>query len=142
MTYSFTVRSAHLNDLKTLVAFALAEADEAERKAKSANIVRAGVRAGLSDPAIARYWVLENAAGDVVGSISVVREWSDWHASYYWWIHSLFIKPAFRGLGLMKLLVDRVKETAVSEQALESMRKINTLYKHLCAKDFPTPLTE
>lgn len=116
---NFTVRDATLDDLETLVTFTLAEAAEAERKAKQANTVRAGIRAGLVNTAVARYWVLENENSQVVGNISVVKEWSDWHAGFYWWIQSMFIQPDFRGQGLMGLLLDAVKQAAIAENGLE-----------------------
>lgn len=115
----YTVRAATPADLDTLVAFILAEAAEAEGATKAPETVRAGIGAGLSDPAIARYWVLENEAGEVVGSISVVREWSDWHAGFYWWIQSIFIAPAYRGQGLMPRLLDAVRAAARAENALD-----------------------
>jgi RimJ/RimL family protein N-acetyltransferase len=114
-----TVRAAAPADLDTLVAFILAEAAEAEGAAKAPDTVRAGIRAGLHDPVIARYWVLQNGAGEVIGSISVVREWSDWHAGFYWWIQSMFIAPDYRGQRLMPVLLAAVRAAARAENALE-----------------------
>lgn len=122
---SFQTRLATIDDLDTLVTFTLAEAQDAEGLAAEPGRTRKGVRAGLADPALARYWVVQRSEGEVVGSISAVREWSDWHAGYYWWIQSLYIKPAFRGRGLMSLLLDAVREAAQEEGAL-SLR----LYVH------------
>jgi len=116
---TFSVRAATIKDLDTLVSFTLAEAVEAEGIEISAETVSRGISAGLQDPALARYWVLEDHENAVVGSISVVREWSDWHAGYYWWIQSMFIKPGYRGQGLMRQLVAAVAETAAAEAALE-----------------------
>ncbi|GAB4433610.1 MAG: GNAT family N-acetyltransferase [Anaerolineae bacterium] len=115
----YTARAATPADLDTLAAFILAEAAEAEGAAKAPETVRAGISAGLNDPAIARYWVLQSGAGEVIGSISVVREWSDWHAGFYWWIQSMFITPEYRGQGLMPLLLDAVRAAARAEKALE-----------------------
>src|SRR3990172_8268084 len=98
----YSVREARSGDLNTLVAFTLAEANEAERRAVDIEVVQRGVRAGLDDPSIATYWVLEDDAGQVVGSVSIVREWSDWHARDYWWIQSMYIRPEDRGKRLMR----------------------------------------
>lgn len=102
-----------------LVSFTLAEAQEAEGIEGSTETIREGVRAGLEDPAMAMYWVLESPDFGVVGSISTVREWSDWNAGYYWWIQSLYIKPEFRGRGLLKPLIEAVREEAKQQGALE-----------------------
>ncbi len=114
-----TVREARLDDLETLVAFTLAEAVDAENRRLDAETVRRGVAAALTDPDIAMYWVLENADGSAVGSISVVREWSNWQAGYYWWIQSLYIRPEARGQGLMRDLVRAVAAEARRQGALD-----------------------
>ena len=116
---TFEVRPATLADLDTLQAFTLAEAREAEGNAKPPATVREGIRTGLVDPRVARYWVLETNQGGVVASVSVVKEWSDWHAGYYWWIQSMFIVAEYRGQGLLRLLLQAVTKVARQEQALE-----------------------
>jgi GNAT superfamily N-acetyltransferase len=116
---TFSVRPANLDDLEVLVAFTLAEAREAENIQLSSDRVSDGVMAGLENPALASYWVLETAEAEVLGNISVVKEWSDWHGAYYWWIQSMFIKAAYRGQGLMSLLVEVVRTEATRENVLE-----------------------
>ena len=113
------VRSAGIDDLNTLVTFTLAEALEAEGSNKSSARVHEGIKTALADPAIASYWVLENPDGDLIGSVSVVKEWSDWHAGFYWWIQSMFIQPEYRGQQLMRRLLDKVRREAEDEDALE-----------------------
>lgn len=115
----FTVREAVPADLERLAAFAAAEAAESERSTFPVAVVRRGVAAGLEDSALARYWVLVDGAGEVVGNISVVREWSDWRAGYYWWIQSLYLQPPYRGKGLLGLLLERVRDEAAAAGALE-----------------------
>ena len=79
-----------------------------------------GIRAGLADPNKARYWLLvDGESGDPIGSVSIVREWSDWHAGYYWWIQSMFLLTEHRGEGLMGLLLEAVRTAAREESALE-----------------------
>jgi ribosomal protein S18 acetylase RimI-like enzyme len=54
-----------------------------------------------------------------VGSISVVREWSNWQAGFYWWIQSLYVSPIHRGRGVTALLMREVQEAARQENALD-----------------------
>lgn len=115
----FTVRNAAIDDLQTLVDFAVSEARDAEGVTKARECVLAGVQRGLEDTAIARYWVVQDERGRTVGNISVVREWSNWNAGFYWWIQSMFIVPEHRGKGLMSLLLEMVTEAARSEGALD-----------------------
>ncbi len=115
----YRVRRASASDLETLVSFTLQEAREAEGRQLNQESVRRGVGKGLQDPETACYWVLEEAGGRVVGSISAVREWSDWNGAYYWWVQSLFIRPRYRGSDLLPLLLDAVAETARDAGALD-----------------------
>ena len=119
MNRTFTVRKAESTDLARLVAFTLAEARDAEGIELSPETVRKGVQRGLENPKIAQYWIMEDHQGNPIGSVSVVKEWSDWRAGYYWWIQSMFILPEFRGQGLMETLLGEVRERARAEGALD-----------------------
>ena len=115
----FKVRNAKLDDLDNLVEFVIAEANEAEGIIKSSEIVLDGIKAGLENPDIARYWIIENENGNPVGNVSVVKEWSDWNCAFYWWIQSMFLLPNYRGIGLMEVLLKEVKLAAENENAIE-----------------------
>ncbi|HYF66228.1 MAG TPA: GNAT family N-acetyltransferase [Herpetosiphonaceae bacterium] len=114
----YTVRRAALADADTLVGFTVAEAAESEGAAKPAATIRAGIVAALADETVATYWVLD-AGSQAIGNISVVKEWSDWHAGYYWWIQSMYLLPSHRGRGLMRLLLQAVEQAARDQAALE-----------------------
>jgi len=115
----FKVRNAKLDDLDNLVEFVIAEANEAEGIIKSSEIVLNGIKAGLENPDIARYWIIENENGNPFGNVSVVKEWSDWNCAFYWWIQSMFLLPNYRGIGLMEALLKEVKLAAENENAIE-----------------------
>jgi ribosomal protein S18 acetylase RimI-like enzyme len=113
------IRRAHLADLKTLVDFALGEATEAEGIRVNREKVRKGIQAALEDESVAIYWVLQGSRDEIVGNVSVVKEWSNWKAGHYWWIQSLYIKPEHRGRGLMEALIQKVRESARKNKALD-----------------------
>ena len=115
----FKVRNAKLDDLDNLVEFVIAEANEAEGIIKSSEIVLNGIKAGLVNPDIARYWIIENENGNPFGNVSVVKEWSDWNCAFYWWIQSMFLLPNYRGIGLMEALLKEVKLAVENENAIE-----------------------
>jgi hypothetical protein len=71
---------------KNTLDFALSEAKEAEGIRVNRGQVRKGIRAALEDESVAIYWVLQGSRDEIVGNISVVKEWSNWKAGYYWWI--------------------------------------------------------
>jgi len=113
------IRRAKSADLESLVSFAVAEAKEAEGVKKDSERVRQGVTTALNNDSIAMYWVLEINNTGVIGSVSIVKEWSDWNSGYYWWIQNMYILPEFRGKGLMERLIQALKDTARNEDALE-----------------------
>ena len=115
----FSVRRATRRDLEELVELTLREAKEAEGLRKSRPIVREGIRAALDDESVAVYWVLQDRSEKIAGSISVGKEWSNWNAGYYWWVQSLYIRSEHRGRGLMKVLIDAVRESARHDLALD-----------------------
>jgi GNAT superfamily N-acetyltransferase len=105
------VHDATALDIPILVDFVLAEGREAEDRALDPGVVAKAVAAAVHDPTLARYWTaVENDA--VIGAIAVVREWSDWHNSAYWWIQFVFVIPQARGRGVLDALVDHVTHVA------------------------------
>jgi len=119
MGESYSLRRATDSDLETIVAFTLEAAREAEGFDKDADGIRRGVLAGLENPSVATYWVVESSGGEIVASTSVVKEWSDFNGAYYWWIQSLFITPGNRGSGLVDLLLDTVAKEAEAAGAID-----------------------
>jgi RimJ/RimL family protein N-acetyltransferase len=113
------VRKADINDLQILIEFISNEAIEAEGTAKAAENLEQGIRKALEDESIAMYWVLVDKSDIPIASISALREWSDWHAGYYWWIQSMYIKPDHRGKGYMPQLIAAVRNEMHSRNGLE-----------------------
>lgn len=119
MTSAYTIRESQPSDLDTLIAFTVEEARETEGADPDLKAVRLGVASGLKGAAPATYWVAQAEDGQVVGSISVVTEWSNFRGGYYWWIQSLFILPEHRGTGLVDLLLQSVADSARKADALD-----------------------
>lgn len=103
------VRKALLQDLPKLVKFTSEEAREAEAGSRGFANIEEGISKALEDDSLAIYWLLVDDAGEAVGSISALKEWSDWNAGFYWWIQSVYIIPDQRGKGHLALLLDAVK---------------------------------
>jgi GNAT superfamily N-acetyltransferase len=114
-----SVRKARQEDLSYLVEFTAEEAREAEGSVKIPDTLEKGIGAALVDNTIATYWVLVDDNDIPVGSVSALKEWSDWNAGYYWWIQSMYLAPSQRGKGRMTLLLEAVKSEMKSQQGLE-----------------------
>lgn len=113
------VRKATIEDLSTLVDFTSEEAKEADGNIKDLKRLAKGVKAALEDHSIAMYWILVDQESKPVGSISALKEWSDWNAGYYWWIQSIYIVPEQRGQGHITALLNTVEKEMKKQNGLE-----------------------
>ena len=105
------IRVANHKDVTALVDFNQAMAWETESKKLDNAILTQGVGALIADPNKGFYLVAEQN-GQVVGSLMVTTEWSDWRNGVFWWIQSVYILPDFRRQGIYAGLYKQVKELA------------------------------
>ena len=64
-----------------------------------------------------QFFVLLAADNQVVGQYKQVRVWNDLVARPMIWVERLYIRPAFRHLGLARLLVEHCLESLTTPQA-------------------------
>jgi ribosomal protein S18 acetylase RimI-like enzyme len=106
-----TIRRATVDDSEPLARFNEAMAEETEDKALDPDTVRAGVRAVFDKPDQAFYLVAERD-GEVVGSLMITTEWSDWRNADFWWIQSVYVRPEARRTGVYTALHRDVRRRA------------------------------
>ena len=106
-----TCRDATEADLPTIVRFVIAMARDSEDVILDEATVTAGARAVLADPAKGVYHLAE-AGGEVVGQALVTTEWSDWNATDYWWIQTVYVRPDWRGRGVFDALYEHLRARA------------------------------
>ena len=111
MAADIQVRLAEGCDAETIAGFNIAMARETEGKELSADVVGRGVRGLLDNPKHGFYAVAE-ASGEVVGSLMITYEWSDWRCGVFWWIQSVYIRPDLRRQGVFTKLYEFLKEKA------------------------------
>jgi len=114
-----SVRRAVLDDLPHLVEFTVEEAREAENSIKIPATLTKGIKKALEDDSVAMYWILSDENDHPIGSVSALKEWSDWNAGYYWWIQSMYLVPSQRGKGKMRILLGAVRAAMAQEQGLQ-----------------------
>jgi len=130
MDNAYLIRSAESSDLDWLVACAIAMAWETEGKRLEPAIIRAGVAAGLDDPAKARYFIATQDApviadenfGVPVGTLMLTTEWSDWRNGDWWWIQSVYVPPQHRRKGVYAALYRHVEQRARGESGVIGLR--------------------
>ena len=115
------VRQATRADAPILIEFNCAMALETERKELLPEVIGAGVRALLANPA-AGFYVVAEAEGRTVGALLVNKEWSDWRNGTFWWIQSVYVRPERRRQGVYKALYRHVKEMAAKDPGVCGFR--------------------
>jgi ribosomal protein S18 acetylase RimI-like enzyme len=108
------VRLAHPGDAATIAAYNAAMAWETEGKRLLPEVVGAGVRRLLGEPALGFYLVAE-AQGEVVACLMVTTEWSDWRNGRFWWIQSVYVAPGWRRRGVFRALYAQVRAAAAAQ---------------------------
>ena len=46
----------------------------------------------------------DGKAGEVVGSLLITYEWSDWNNANHWWIQSVFVDAGWRRMGVYRTM--------------------------------------
>jgi ribosomal protein S18 acetylase RimI-like enzyme len=120
---NIVVRVARVDDLESLVEFNLAMARETEDKSLDRATLTSGVSHLLQNPLYGFYVVAENAtASEVVGSLMITYEWSDWRNALFWWVQSVYVKPLYRRRGVYRALYSEVKDRAAAERGVCGFR--------------------
>ena len=111
------IRAATLDDAASIAQFQINMALETEEKTLLPDVVLPAVQSVFSDASKGFYLVAE-AEGQVVGSLMVTYEWSDWRNSNMWYIQSVFVEADFRGRGLFTAMYHEVIRRAKADQAM------------------------
>ena len=114
-------RLAVAGDAGTLAGFNQAMAQETEAKVLADDVVLPGVAAVLRDPGHG-FYVVADAGGEIVGSLLVTYEWSDWRNGRIWWIQSVYVRPGHRRRGVYRTLHEFVRARARSASGVVGLR--------------------
>ena len=107
------VRNATLADVERIAAFQQAMALETEGKTLDAATLRQGVAAVFDAPQKGFYLVaVADTATQVVASLLITYEWSDWRNANIWWIQSVYVDAGWRRRGVYRAMYDRVLDIA------------------------------
>lgn len=110
-TSPITVRRAATRDADILVSFNRAMARETEGKDLPYEVIAPGVAGLMQHPEYGFYLVAE-AQAQVVGSLLVTYEWSDWRNGLLWWVQSVYIRLEWRRRGVYGKLYETAKTLA------------------------------
>ena len=114
-------RKATISEAEIIVQFQIAMALETENIKLDYNTCKKGVEAVFQQPSKGYYHVIE-VQNEVVGSLLIVPEWSDWRNGTLWWIHSVYILPEQRGKKLFSYFYQYIKNLVMQDENLRGLR--------------------
>lgn len=115
------MRKGNKADAATIASFQVEMAWETEALELDYDTVLKGVNKVLDEPNRGYYWLAE-ADNEVIASLLVLFEWSDWRNGDVLWIHSLFVKPAFRGKKVLKKMYEALKAVVNESEQYKGIR--------------------
>ena len=116
-----TTREATVTDADVIAAFQIAMARETEELELDAEVVARGVRAVFDQPSHGRYFVAE-AEGEVIASMMITYEWSDWRDGDVWWIQSVYVRPEHRRRRVYARMYEHLKGRALADAGVRGIR--------------------
>ena len=86
---------------------------ETENRTLDPSTSRQGIAAIFDDPVKGFYIVATARAADgsedeVVGSLLITYEWSDWNNATHWWIQSVYVDAAWRRKGVYRAMYEHI----------------------------------
>lgn len=115
------VREARPGDIQVIADFQVRMAFETENLSLDKDVVTAGVKAVFSDPSKGRYFIVHKE-GNILGTVLITPEWSDWRNGTIYWIQSLFVVPEHRRKGIFSLLFNHLKEIVQQDPNAKGIR--------------------
>lgn len=115
------IRPGLLFDISTIADFQIKMAWESENLKLDPPTVNLGVSAVFDDPSKGKYWLAE-VDGEVIGCLLTIPEWSDWRNGTVLWIHSVYVRPEFRKMGVYKKLYLHLKQMVDESKELRGLR--------------------
>ena len=80
---------------------------ETESKILDQNTVLKGVEKVLAS-SDRGFYIIAEVASQIIGSLMVTFEWSDWRNGWFFWIQSVFVDESYRRRGVYRLMHNEV----------------------------------
>jgi len=116
----FNIRKAIPDDAPSIIGFQQKMAWETEKITLANETVTNGVNAVFQDRSKGEYYITE-ADGQIVASLLITYEWSDWRNCNVWWFQSVYVLPEFRRQGIFRKMYTFIRYKA-EEQGVAGLR--------------------
>lgn len=115
------IRLATEDDKYIIANFQIKMAKETENIDLDPDIVENGVMSVFQDSHKGKYLVAVNYE-EIIASLLLTYEWSDWRNSVVLWIQSVYVLPEYRGKGIFRMLYNYVKDIALDDENVGGIR--------------------
>ncbi len=115
------IREARHDEAALITAFQIDMAKETENIVLQEPVITAGVLEVFNDSTKGMYYVAESG-NEVIACMLITQEWSDWRNGKFLWFQSVYVKPAFRGLGVFRAMYAYMKSMVESDRNLRGLR--------------------
>jgi len=115
------IRYATIDDARFLVEFNQALARETEGLELIPELLTQGVTRVLNEPQRG-FYLVSQWEQQVIAALLVTFEWSDWRNGNWWWLQSVYVRPAFRQQGNFRRLYQFVLQLAERDPSVCGLR--------------------
>jgi len=105
------IRRGTKADATTIADFNRAMAMETENRDLSPDKINPGVERLMDKPEYG-FYIVAIAGDEVVGTLMITTEWSDWRNGLFWWIQSVYVAPAHRRTGIYRKMYEFIQANA------------------------------
>ena len=106
------VRNANPEDIPYIREFQKQMALETEELTLDDQKINKGVEAVFDNPEKG-FYIVTTSNSQVVASMLITTEWSDWRNGYFLWLQSLYVTSSFRKQGIFRNMYQFIKQTVV-----------------------------
>lgn len=114
------IRKAISSDAAVIIDFQQKMAWETEHLKLVPGIITKGVSAVFENPTRGQYWVAEDN-GNIIASLLITYEWSDWRNTNVWWFQSVYVLPDYRRRGIFRSMYSNIRSEA-ARQGIAGLR--------------------
>ncbi len=115
------IRFARLDDANILAEINKSMALESEGLNLDFQTVLSGVK-NLMLQIDHGFYLIAAIENQIVGTLMITYEWTDWRNGLFWWIQSVYVVPDMRNKGVYKALYHYVKEIAKNDTRFRGFR--------------------
>ncbi|HDO27947.1 MAG TPA: GNAT family N-acetyltransferase [Bacteroidetes bacterium] len=117
----FRIRLAIEADTQAIIDFQMKMALESEGFQLNRETLASGVIAVFRDPQKGKYFVAEHD-GEVIASMLLTPEWSDWRNRWVFWLQSVYVLPDYRKKGVFRMMYSHAKKLVEEDNDCAGLR--------------------